>query len=247
MHGKIPQQRMKIVIVPTCKNKSGDISDAGNYRLVSKQENALRNRSFRNVCNPSASQAGPRKGRTLFGGWHFWWKEGIANGLYHHLVVVVMVGGGTFRLAPGRHFPMSGPWSQVPQELTWNYNCSPHKHEGNSAVQRIKIKKILCQSWYQARLCTCCSAILFLTYSFCVPPFLKVLIPCCIRDPRTSSIATAFVSRQVFVEFSWVNFYMLMTLVFFHSVEKMQDLCNSLATTCSKFGIAIILGKTMLL
>ena len=31
----------------------------------------------------------------------------VFHGLYHHLVVVVR--GGTFRLAPGRHFPMSGP------------------------------------------------------------------------------------------------------------------------------------------
>jgi len=33
----------------------------------------------------------------------WWWK-----------VMVVVVGGGTFRLAPGRHFPMSGSWPQVP-------------------------------------------------------------------------------------------------------------------------------------
>jgi len=34
MHGKIPQERMQTV-VPICKNKNGDISDAGNYRPVS--------------------------------------------------------------------------------------------------------------------------------------------------------------------------------------------------------------------
>ena len=35
MHGKIPQECMQAVIVPICKNKNGDISDAGNYRPVS--------------------------------------------------------------------------------------------------------------------------------------------------------------------------------------------------------------------
>jgi len=34
MHGKIPQERMQTVIVPSCKNKNGNISDAGNYRPV---------------------------------------------------------------------------------------------------------------------------------------------------------------------------------------------------------------------
>jgi len=35
MHGKIPQECMPTVIAPICKNKNGDISDAGNYRPVS--------------------------------------------------------------------------------------------------------------------------------------------------------------------------------------------------------------------
>ena len=35
MHGKIPQECMQTVIVPICKNKNGNISDAGNYRPVS--------------------------------------------------------------------------------------------------------------------------------------------------------------------------------------------------------------------
>jgi len=35
MHGKIPQECMKTVIVPNCKNKNGNVSDAGNYRPVS--------------------------------------------------------------------------------------------------------------------------------------------------------------------------------------------------------------------
>jgi len=32
MHGKIPQECMQTVIVPICKIKNGNISDAGNYR-----------------------------------------------------------------------------------------------------------------------------------------------------------------------------------------------------------------------
>ena len=35
MHSKIPQECMQTVIVPICKNKNGNISDAGNYRPVS--------------------------------------------------------------------------------------------------------------------------------------------------------------------------------------------------------------------
>jgi len=35
MHGKIPQECMQTVVVPICKNKNGDISDAGNYKPVS--------------------------------------------------------------------------------------------------------------------------------------------------------------------------------------------------------------------
>jgi len=35
MHGKIPQECMQTVIVPICKNKIGNISDAGNCRPVS--------------------------------------------------------------------------------------------------------------------------------------------------------------------------------------------------------------------
>jgi len=35
MHGKIPQECMQTVIVPICKNKNENISDAGNYRPVS--------------------------------------------------------------------------------------------------------------------------------------------------------------------------------------------------------------------
>jgi len=35
MHGKIPWECMQTVIVPICKNKNEDISDAGNYRPVS--------------------------------------------------------------------------------------------------------------------------------------------------------------------------------------------------------------------
>ena len=35
MHGKIPQECMQTVIVPICKNKNGNISDAGNKRPVS--------------------------------------------------------------------------------------------------------------------------------------------------------------------------------------------------------------------
>jgi len=35
MRGKIPQECMQTVIVPICKNKNGNISDAGNYRPVS--------------------------------------------------------------------------------------------------------------------------------------------------------------------------------------------------------------------
>ena len=35
MHGKIPQECMQTVIVPICKNKNGNISDAENYRPVS--------------------------------------------------------------------------------------------------------------------------------------------------------------------------------------------------------------------
>ena len=37
MHGKIPQECMRTVIVPICKNKNGNIRDAGNYRPVSLQ------------------------------------------------------------------------------------------------------------------------------------------------------------------------------------------------------------------
>ena len=51
---------------------------------------------------PTGGRGEQFPGAELFWGRHFWWKEGIANGLYHHLVVVVVVG--------GRHFPMSGPW-----------------------------------------------------------------------------------------------------------------------------------------
>jgi len=36
-HGKIPQEGMQTVIVPICKSKNGDISDAGNYRSVSHE------------------------------------------------------------------------------------------------------------------------------------------------------------------------------------------------------------------
>jgi len=35
MHGKIPQECMQTVVVPICKNKNGNISDAENYRPVS--------------------------------------------------------------------------------------------------------------------------------------------------------------------------------------------------------------------
>ena len=35
MHGKIPQECMQTVIVPICKNKNWNISDAGNYRPIS--------------------------------------------------------------------------------------------------------------------------------------------------------------------------------------------------------------------
>ena len=35
MHDKIPQECMQTVIAPICKNKIGNISDAGNYRPVS--------------------------------------------------------------------------------------------------------------------------------------------------------------------------------------------------------------------
>ena len=35
MHGKITQECMQTIIVPICKNKNGNISDAGNYRRVS--------------------------------------------------------------------------------------------------------------------------------------------------------------------------------------------------------------------
>jgi len=35
MNSKIPQECMQTVIVPICKNKNGNISDAGNYRPVS--------------------------------------------------------------------------------------------------------------------------------------------------------------------------------------------------------------------
>ena len=35
MHGKIPQECMQTVIVPICKNKNGNITDAVNYRPVS--------------------------------------------------------------------------------------------------------------------------------------------------------------------------------------------------------------------
>ena len=35
MHGKIPQECMQTVIVLICKNKNGNISDAGNYRPAS--------------------------------------------------------------------------------------------------------------------------------------------------------------------------------------------------------------------
>jgi len=35
MHSKIPQECMQTVIVPICKNKNGNISDAGNHRPVS--------------------------------------------------------------------------------------------------------------------------------------------------------------------------------------------------------------------
>ena len=35
IHGKLPQECMQTVIVPICKNKNGNISDAGNYRPVS--------------------------------------------------------------------------------------------------------------------------------------------------------------------------------------------------------------------
>ena len=59
---------------------------------------------------------GPRQGR----GWggnaparYFWRKEGIASDYQMWKVVVVVVGGGTFRLATGRLFPMSVPWSIV--------------------------------------------------------------------------------------------------------------------------------------
>jgi len=34
------------------------------------------------------------------------------------LVTPLTVGGGTFRLAPGRHFPMSGPWSHATRAAT---------------------------------------------------------------------------------------------------------------------------------
>jgi len=34
MHGKIPQECMQTVILPTCKNKNGDTSDAENYKPI---------------------------------------------------------------------------------------------------------------------------------------------------------------------------------------------------------------------
>ena len=34
MHGKMPQDCIPTVIVPTCKNNNGDICDAGNYKPV---------------------------------------------------------------------------------------------------------------------------------------------------------------------------------------------------------------------
>ena len=39
MHGKIPQECMQTVIVPICKIKKGNISNAGNYRPVSLATN----------------------------------------------------------------------------------------------------------------------------------------------------------------------------------------------------------------
>ena len=55
---------------------------------------------------------GPRQGGANASGRHFWWKEGIANGLSWSLPPPgggSGGGGGTFRLAQGWHFPMSGP------------------------------------------------------------------------------------------------------------------------------------------
>jgi len=34
MHGKVPQERMQTVIAPSCKNKNGDIRDAGTIGLL---------------------------------------------------------------------------------------------------------------------------------------------------------------------------------------------------------------------
>jgi len=45
--------------------------------------------------------------------------------------------------------------SGVPRELAWDNNCAPRKHEGDSAVQRIKVKKFGFQSLCQASLFTC--------------------------------------------------------------------------------------------
>ena len=50
---------------------------------------------------------GNAPGRDFSGGRHFCWKEETANGLSR---MNLKLGGGTFRLAPGWHFSMSGPW-----------------------------------------------------------------------------------------------------------------------------------------
>jgi len=56
---------------------------------------------------PSSPNQGPDNapGRHFSGGRHVWLKEGIANGLCHHLVVVVVVGGRHFSTRPGAALP----------------------------------------------------------------------------------------------------------------------------------------------
>ena len=73
--------------------------------------------SSRNVSNVATLSRAPRggnaPGRHFSGGCNFWWKKGIANGLSWSLRPPGGGNGGgdgTFRLAPGRHFPMPGPW-----------------------------------------------------------------------------------------------------------------------------------------
>jgi len=59
MHGNIPQECMQAVIVPICKNKKGNIRDAGNYRPVSLE--TIISKLFEHYILSCISPLGPQQ------------------------------------------------------------------------------------------------------------------------------------------------------------------------------------------